>query len=434
MILLLCCVLISGRRHTRAWQQDGNRLVAIEKHEGQYRLCRNGRPYFIKGANITDGRYLRDIKEAGANSIRIYTTDHAAAILDSAERLGLTVTISLPMAYADKDIDYSDPKAVTAQLERLRKEVLKYKNHPALLMWGVGNETNLYMGNDFSRFFDHIRLCKAINAVAGMIHQTDPNHPAVMMVKGGSTNRFYNLLCDQVDLIGYNSFEPIEDQLKESYWDGPYIVSEFGAQGYWASPQTAWYNSIEQTSLQKTQFMQRQYRMFLADTVNCLGSYAFLWGQKQEYTSTWFSLYTDRGEPTAPIDELASLWKGAEPVYNNAIAALRIDGKPDSANVYLEAGKRYTATAILTSSPQNDARLRWQLQTDNTPSIDASLGTHTAEILSDSTLLLAKQPAADTYRFEFTAPARTGPFRLFLYFREGQHTLATANACFYVFN
>jgi len=142
------------------------------------------------------------------------------------------------MSYADKEMDYSDHKAVAAQLERLRAEVLKYKDHPALLMWGIGNETNLFMGDGASRFFDHIRLSKAINDIAQMIHQADPNHPAVMMVKGGSSNRFHTLICDQVDLIAYNSFEPIGDQLKKSSWSGPYIVSEFGQLGYWASRQT----------------------------------------------------------------------------------------------------------------------------------------------------------------------------------------------------
>jgi hypothetical protein len=122
------------------------------------------------------------------------------------------------------------------------------------------------------------------------------------------------------------------------------------------------------------------------------------------------------------------------PIYNNAIAAVRIDNKPDSVNIYLQAGKRYTATVILTGPAQNDAQLRWQLQTDKTPSIDASLGTHTTQVLADSTILTGKQPADNTCRFEFMAPAKAGPFRLFLYFSEGQHSMATANACFYVFN
>ncbi|HEY4198122.1 MAG TPA: glycoside hydrolase family 2 TIM barrel-domain containing protein [Mucilaginibacter sp.] len=432
LIVLVWCLFVSGRQQSYPCARGGNGLVAVEVRNGQYRLLRNGQPYYIKGANIIDCRYLAGLKEAGANSVRIYNTDHADRVLDSAYRLGLTVTISLVMGYADKEMDYNDHKAVAAQLERLKAEVLKYKDHPALLMWGIGNETNLYMGDGPSRFFDHIRLSRAINDVARMIHQADPNHPAVMMVKGGSSNRFHSLFCDQVDLIAYNSFEPIGAQLKKSYWKGPYIISEFGQLGYWASRQTEWYNSIEQTSLRKMQFMQRQYSAFLEDTNNCLGSYAFLWGQKLEYTSTWFSLYTEQGEPTVLTDELKALWTGTSPVKTTSISGMLIDNKPDSANIYLQGGKRYTARLSLTGPLQNDALLRWEVQKDYAPLLSASYGVQAKQVVAGSTVVLEKKPGCSEYRFDFTAPADEGAFRLFLYLKDGQTKVVTANACFYV--
>ena len=33
---------------------------------------------------------------------------------------------------------------VTAQLESFKNDILKYKDHPALLMWAVGNEVDLF--------------------------------------------------------------------------------------------------------------------------------------------------------------------------------------------------------------------------------------------------------------------------------------------------
>ena len=36
--------------------------------------------------------------------------------------------------------DYDDPEAVAAQLATMREEVLKYRDHPAVLAWLIGNE------------------------------------------------------------------------------------------------------------------------------------------------------------------------------------------------------------------------------------------------------------------------------------------------------
>ena len=44
-------------------------------------------------------------------------------------------------------MDYNDEYAVEGQLEELKQEVLKYKDHPALLLWGIGNEVDLQYTN-----------------------------------------------------------------------------------------------------------------------------------------------------------------------------------------------------------------------------------------------------------------------------------------------
>lgn len=430
--VLLCCVFISGRRITRGYGPAGHKTVAVEEHEGRYRVYKNGQPYFIKGANVTGCRYLKDIHDAGGNSVRLYNTDSAQQVLDSAARLGMTVTVGLAMNYAGRDMDYADAQGVARQLESLEKQVLRFKDHPALLMWGVGNETNLFLDNGIVQLPDHIRLCQAINAVAKMIHRLDPNHPAVMMVSGGSSNRFNALLCDDIDLIAYNSFEQFEWQLKQSYWKGPYIVSEFGQLGYWVSPKTEWYNFTEQTSFEKTQFMRRQYKAFLADSANCLGSYAFLWGQKQEYTSTWFSLYTDRGERTDLTDELHALWTGLPSPAATFIQSVHINNKRDTGNIYLQTGSGNSISVSLTNTLAAPARLRWELQSDTVQYLDASYTYQRQHLVRDSSLLL---PAGQTsYSFSFAAPVVPGPFRLFLYLSNGDNKVATANACFYVYD
>ncbi|MBS1565080.1 MAG: hypothetical protein JST39_11865 [Bacteroidetes bacterium] len=432
LLVLLCCVFISGRQVERKYASGSFAKVAVIETDGSYRIYRYGLPYFIKGANVTGCRYLRDIKEAGGNSVRIYNTDSAQQVLDSAYKLGLSVTVGLAMGYAEKDMDYDDAAAVQRQQAKLLQQVLRFRNHPALLMWGIGNETNLFLGDGAAEFLSHVRLCRAINAMAKAVHTADPEHPTVMMVSGGSTNRMNRIFCDAVDLIAYNSFEPFGGQLKKSYWQGPYLVSEFGQLGYWASPRTEWYNFSEQSSFEKRRFMRRQYAAFMSDSANCLGAYAFIWGQKQEYTSTWFSLYTDRGERTELVDELQALWTG-RPIQSTSpsILSVHVDYKADSNNIYLLAGQSYTATVTLTDTARGEPLLRSELRSDIVQYLDASYSYQQQQLVSDSVW----KPAGPwkTARFRFTAPARTGPFRLFLFLDKGGQVMSTANACFYVY-
>ena len=105
--------------------------VSIKLVNNQYKLFRYGEPYFIKGAG---GKLHYDrLAQYGGNSIRTWGTDNAKAILDEAERLGLTVTLGLWVGHQGHGFDYDNEAAVAQQLERFRQDVLKYKDHPALI-------------------------------------------------------------------------------------------------------------------------------------------------------------------------------------------------------------------------------------------------------------------------------------------------------------
>jgi hypothetical protein len=431
VLLPVLAFINHGRK--KEFSNAGIKSVAVTNTPDGYRLYRNGQAYFIKGADINDYRYLSAVKKAGANSVHIYTTDRAQDILDSAQSLGLTVTVNLYMGLAGKDIDYGDEKQVKEQLEKLRTEVLKYKDHPALLMWGVGNETNLFLKEGLADLPAHLRVNKAINAVARMIHEVDPNHPTVMMVTGGSRNRISSFICDQVDIIGYNSFETFSDQIKKSYWNGPYIVSEFGQPAYWISPQTAWYKYLEPSSREKMIFMEQQYKSFTADK-NCLGSYAFYWDYKQEYTATWFSLYTKKGEPTELTEKLHSLWTERPLVPINQLQEVFVNGYSQTADIYLVREKQYPVRVMTTLPITDSTEFSWEIQTDSHQEFNLHFGMETPQATVDSgTMLPTHAPALSReLNFQIKGPITKGPYRLFLYLKDKSGTTSTANTCFYV--
>ena len=95
-------------------------------------------------------------------------------MLAQAQALGLTVHFGLWMERETEGFDYNDPVAIDRQFQRMRRLVLKYRRHPALLMWCVGNESAEYCTN--------LNVYDEINRVARMIHELDPNHPVTTAV------------------------------------------------------------------------------------------------------------------------------------------------------------------------------------------------------------------------------------------------------------
>ena len=145
--------------------------VELRETEQGWQLLRGGEPYFIKGAGGTAS--LEQLAAAGGNSVRTWSTDGVGDILDQAHALGLTVTVGIWLGHERHGFDYGDKAQVAEQLERAREMVLKYKDHPALLMWGVGNEMEGFDDGD------NPAVWKAVNDVAAMIKELDPQHPTM---------------------------------------------------------------------------------------------------------------------------------------------------------------------------------------------------------------------------------------------------------------
>ena len=60
------------------------------------------------------------------------------------------------------------------------------------------------------------------------------------------------------------------------------MITEWGPNGHWESPTTTWNVPIEQTSTEKAASYGERYDIIANDSINCLGSYVFLWGQKSK--------------------------------------------------------------------------------------------------------------------------------------------------------
>ena len=420
LILALAALPLAA---TRSVGPAGAVKVEIRQTNGAYELRRGGRPYFVRGAG--GSQFPERIAAYGGNSIRTWGTADAPQVLAAARAHGLTVMLGLDVARERHGFDYDDPRAVAAQLQKLKAEVLKYKDDPAVLLWGIGNELNLEYKNP--------KVWAAVNDIARMIHAVDPNHPTSTVLAGAGPREiaYVKARCPAVDILSVNTYAglaAIPQQLHDSDWTGPYLVTEWGPTGHWESQQLPWKAAVEETSSQKAAVYQSRYEAsVLRDRAHCLGTYVFLWGQKQERTPTWYGLFTEDGQETEVVDVMEYLWSGHWP-RNRAphLAALRLNGRRARDTVYVRAGQPYPATADVTD-PENDAlTYRWELLPEST---DLHNG---GDRESRPAPLPAALSAAQAGAVQVLAPAQPGPYRLFVYASDGHGNVATGNVPFFV--
>ncbi len=400
--------------------------VEVVRSEQGYQLLRDGKPYQIKGA----GREFGDIASLaahGGNSIRNWTTvndvETALEVLDAAHAEGVTVALCLPMAAEHWGFDYDDPEAVAAQKERFRTEVLKYRDHPALLAWIIGNELNYDYTN--SKVYD------AVNDVSKMIHELDPNHPTTTTVAGLGADVLKDISerapdLDFVSLQAYGQIFGLPEFIADTGYEGPFFVTEWGAIGWWEVGKTDWGAPIEATSTEKANTYMRAYREKLEPMEGQLiGSYVFLWGQKQERTPTWFGLFTEDGEETEAVDVMHYIWNGVWP-DNRAprVDSMSLDGKGAADNVTLTAGQVYDAVIGVVDPDGDELTYRWELKPETTT-------TQVGGAFEESITSLDGLVDAAAASSRVTAPS-PGEYRLFVYAYDGQDNAAHANIPFLV--
>lgn len=420
--IIFTTFFLSAVQNTYAQNINGPVKVKVIPKENGFSLLRAGRPYFIKGAGGTN--YTDRLAKYGGNSIRTWDSKNGNEVLNKAFELGLTVTMGLDVARERHGFNYDDTTAVSQQLERLRGEVRKYKNYPALLIWGIGNELNLEYKNP--------KVWDAVNNIAKMIHQEDPNHLATTMLAGVNKTEIEHIKtrCPDLDLLSvqvYGGLATVPAQLLTAGWKGPYMVTEWGPTGHWESAQTPWKASIEETSSQKAAVYKSRYEASVKKDKNCVGSYVFLWGQKQERTPTWYGLFTEKGEESEVVDVMQYLWTSRWP-KNRAphIDSVILNNKKATDIIYLQPGKSYPLSLFAYDPDKDKMTTRWELLPESTDLKNGGDRESRPEAIAESVTVKSLNKAI------LKTPQKEGAYRLFLYVSDGHNKVATANIPFYI--
>lgn len=397
--------------------------VELKHCNNKFQLTVNNKPFYINGAGVDFGS-IESLAEYGGNAFRTWRVNNGEKtgreILDEAHQHGLMVCMGLEVERERHGFDYSDKQAVAEQMAAIKKDILALKDHPALLMWGIGNELNLRHKNP--------KVWDAVNNLSKMIHQVDPNHPTTTMLAGAEPEVIALVAdnCPDLDLLSfqiYGAIDKLPSFLKESNYRGAYMITEWGATGHWECKNTTWDRPIEANSTKKANDYHSRYINYIAaDTRQCIGSFVFLWGQKQERTPTWYGLFLENNKSTEAAQVMQYLWteKWAEHRIPK-IGELTINDMHAEDSICLQQHLTYDAKIEITTTNKN-LSYRWELMREVERDLESDGGDF--EPTPETVWKQSGKNTSSEIRF---APSETGEFRLFVYVDDCYGGSATAN-------
>jgi len=422
---LFTLIATVGAIHTS--RAEGPIPVTIERDGSNFYLTRGGEPFYIRGCSGFD--FLDEAVAAGANTIRTWGTNHLdnGRLLDEAHQRGLAVLVGLWLQHERQGFDYNNPASVAAQYKRLTEDVLRYKDHPAVLAWGVGNEVEA--GGADPAVWD------AVDAIARFIKEVDPHHPTMAVLAGTAPDRIQAVKerAPHIDILGvnvYGGYRVTKQRMREADWNGPYAVTEFGIDGTWtgSSGRTEWGAPLEPPSGVKAEIYDERYRHFVEDAERCVGTFVFKWGYVPKGTSTWYSLFHENGEPNAVVDLMTYHWSGRWPGDRAPLVqSLRVEGRDPEDNLRVQPGQTLEARVEYEHANPEDLQLRWEVLPElrivehqqGSQKIDVAAREETIETI-------------DRHSVRFIAPTKPGAYRLYFYAYSPSQRIGTANFPFYV--
>jgi hypothetical protein len=406
---------------------SAKKAVYIKKQNGRYLLYRNGEPFFIKGASGFTN--LKQLQEAGGNTIRVWDTLNLGSILDSAQANQLAVIAGLPMPPSESIDDFYKTSKAEAYSRKIANVIERFKNHPALLAWCLGNELAFPNKPKYNQFYS------VFNGLVDMIHQKDPQHPVTTTIMTFQKKNIINIkLRTKIDFISFNIFGSIRtlkvDLEKFKWlWDGPFLITEWGVEGPWlAENQNAWGAYIESTSTKKAEQYLANYEKYMpVSNPRFLGSMVFYWGQKQELTPTWFSLFDENGAETEVVQIMRYIWTNKKVAEKApALKYMLLDGKGARDNIIFKPDITVNSKVYFENADTVGLTFKWKIFAEDWFKPNGIFSEKRPDEIKN---LIIGQSGPE---LNFKVPGKEGPYRILVYVYNKKGSFATSNTPFYV--
>ncbi len=221
-------------------------LREVEVKDGK--ICLNGEPIYLRGVLNQDfypktiytppgddfiRREIEIAKNMGINLIRIHLKLADERYLDWADRLGILIWEEVP------NVDSFTPQAEERLTETLRGMILRDRNHPSIIVWGIANEA---WGVDPATPTGRGWLVRMYNLAktldpTRLVVDNSPNPPNFHIITDIDDYHWYNTIPGSyrqwIDFIRRFSSDPSWTFGNEPIKRGgePLVVSEFGVWG-----------------------------------------------------------------------------------------------------------------------------------------------------------------------------------------------------------
>lgn len=402
--------------------------IEIKQVGDGYKLYIDGRETYIKGVG---GTYRLDVAARnGSNAFRTWGGDVEEVKKNLALAAENKMYVMQGIGLTKDSIRYYDDAYKNKMREEVRVLAETFKNDTNLLAWGIGNEIELGNANIGAAW-------QFVEELAQLIKSIDKRHlvSTVVSYNPAALDSIAKFV-PSLDYVGINVYGPmgeVKEAVDQSDYKGAFMITEWGPTGWWETATTDWKAPIEQTSEEKRVVYEERYTQYIQSNARCLGSFVFLWGQKEERTPTWFSMFVEdavdrlplKGEKTPMVEAMQRVWTGkALTETAPVIEGMTMNAKHAIDNICVKAGETFNARVSVTDKENEELTYVW-------------------EILKEATVLgfggsyeprpdrVGEVMTSDKNLYEGTVSA-PGEYRLYVYVLDNTGFVSTVNVPFQV--
>jgi hypothetical protein len=274
----------------------------VENIDGRWTFVVDGLPFDVKG--VTFGydddvdnydKYFQELNYLGVNTIRTWGTGaNTKKMLDAAHSHGIKVMLGIWMRHgqagmeADDSFDYIHDDVGKQEMYTHAIEIVRtYKDHPAILTWGVGNEVYLNTATDKEK----IAYSKLLENICSEIKKIDENHPVTSVEAWTFGIDWWQKYVPSIDIYGINTYgigaNALPEELSKMGVDKPYVITEFGVRGEWEIEEDQNGVKPEPTDKEKYDVIITGYNEWIQPKPNSLGVFIFQYANDDRHVAPW---------------------------------------------------------------------------------------------------------------------------------------------------